>query len=529
MTKDSSIDRAWAAQFETLIEEQGTEAILDDVAPFSIPLGQQPELLTPEEMGRADTMTIEGGTPGIALMEAAGLAVADAVRAIRPAGGRVAVLTGPGNNGGDGFVAARLLQEAGYTTNVWMQSSREKLSGDAAFAAASWTGTAKGLSTAVVADADVIVDAIFGAGLSKPITGMTTRVFDAINESGVPVVAVDLPSGVDGASGQVLGSALKARETVTFFRKKPGHILFPGRRLCGRVSIADIGIADTVLATIKPKTRLNQPDFWGLPALTADGHKYDRGHAVAVAGPATATGAARLAARGALRCGAGLVTVAASAPAAQVVAAHVTAIMVREVAGASGLTEMLADARLNAVVMGPGLGVGAPTRNLVEAALDSKAALVLDADALTSFVDAGDALFGKIAGRASPVVLTPHEGEFGKLFGDLAALPSKLDRARQAAARSGAVVVLKGPDTVIASPDGYGVINDNAPPQLATAGSGDVLAGMICGLLAQRMGAFQAAAAGVWLHGAAGQRFERGLIAEDLPESLPGVFTSLGL
>ncbi|MHA1547401.1 MAG: NAD(P)H-hydrate dehydratase [Alphaproteobacteria bacterium] len=528
MTKETSFDQAWAARFETLIEGPGTGADQAEDAKFSVLLGHVPELLLPGEMADADKLAMQAGTAGMALMEMAGLAVAEAVRSARPDGGRISVLTGPGNNGGDGFVVARLLAEAGYQVTVWMQSSREQLTGDAAFAAASWTGTAKGLSASVPADADLIVDAMFGAGLSKPITGLTAGAIEAINESDVPVISIDLPSGIEGAGGQVLGCAIKAQETVTFFRKKPGHLLYPGRAYCGRVTLADIGIEAGVLDIIKPKARVNHPDSWTLPDLEVIGHKYSRGHTVVLAGPPQSTGAARLAARGALRAGSGLVTVAAPTSSVHIVAAQVTAIMVKEIAGPPDLAAMLEDERLNAVVLGPALGVGAATRNLVDAAIGSSAALVLDADALVSFGETPDALFEKLKAREAGAVITPHDGEFAKLFGDTAGLPSKLGRARRAAALSGAVVVCKGPDTVIAAPDGRAFINDNAPPQLATAGSGDVLAGIIGGLLAQGMAPLEAAAAGVWLHGAAGQSRGHGLIAEDLPEALPDVFAARG-
>ncbi len=526
MTNESSIDRDWAARFEILIGQAPGDTDEDAGSQFSVLLGDVIELLMPAEMAQADKMTIEAGTTGMALMEKAGLAVAESVRSLLPGGGRVAVMTGPGNNGGDGYVTARLLAEAGYETVVWMAFSREKLTGDASFAAASWTGSAKGLSSAVTENADLIVDALFGAGLSKPVTGITAKAIDAVNRSPVPVVAVDLPSGIDGASGQVLGTAIQARETVTFFRMKPGHVLFPGRQNAGWVTVADIGIRPDSLATIKPATNRNHPDLWSLPEFEPTSHKYDRGHTLIVAGPATATGAARLAARGALRVGSGLVTVAAPQQSVLPVAAQLTSVMLREMDGPAGLSSILSDARVKSAVVGPGLGVGEQTVRLVDAALTSGARLVLDADALTSHGGTAEGLFEKIHGRAAPVTLTPHEGEFAKLFPGLVDVSSKLERARRAADLSGAIVVLKGADTVIAAPGGRAMINDNAPRYLATAGSGDVLAGFVAGLQAQGMDALGAAAAGVWLHGAAGQTLGRGLIAEDLPEALKAVFAA---
>ncbi|MCR4283184.1 MAG: NAD(P)H-hydrate dehydratase [Bauldia sp.] len=485
------------------------------------------EVLTPLEMARADQITISGGTSGLALMERAGLAVAEAAQRHLPVGARVSVMTGPGNNGGDGFVAARILAEAGYLVSVGLLTARDRLTGDSAFAAASWTGFTKGLSPSIVEEADLIIDALFGAGLDRPIQGVAAQAIDAVNRSGIPVIAVDLPSGINGRDGRIMGTAIRARETVTFFRLKPGHLLLPGRSNSGRVIVADIGIATDVLAAMQPNTWRNTPALWSLPPLAFAGHKYTRGHVLVVSGPATRTGAARLAARGALRAGAGLVTVASPPEALAANAAHLTAIMLLPMDGTKGLSAILTDERKNTIVMGPALGLDEATIELVEAALASRAALVLDADALTSFAATPHRLFAKTTRRGAPVVLTPHEGEFAKLFPSLADNESKLERARAAAEISGAVVVLKGPDTVVADPKGRAAIADNAPPQLATAGSGDVLAGIVGGLLAQGMAPFEAAAAAVWVHGEAGQSKGRGLIAEDLPETLPEVFAEL--
>lgn len=489
------------------------------------------ELLTPEEMGRADRLTIEGGIPGFALMEAAGYAVADAVANRIPLGRRVLVLAGPGNNGGDGFVAARVLADRGYRVRLMLLGDRAALKGDAATAAGGWRGAVEPASPEAVRECDVIVDALFGAGLDRPLGGTAAALVDAANASGALIVAVDLPSGVSGKTGAILGTAIAAEITITFFRRKPGHLLFPGRARCGRVRAVDIGISDRVLAAIGPTAFANAPalwrSHWSVPR--ADGHKYDRGHAVVVSGPAHATGAARLAAGAALRVGAGLVTVAAPPDAVPINAAHLTAVMVRGFEGAAGLDHFLADRRYNSVVIGPGLGADAGTRALVATVLGGERGVVLDADALTAHRDDPSALFGRIAGRLRATVMTPHAGEFARLFPDLAADPAlpKTDRARTAAARSGAVIVLKGADTVIAAPDGRLAINENAPPWLATAGSGDVLSGLIGGLVAQGMPAFEAAAMAVWVHGAAGDAVGPGLIAEDLAPAVRGVVAKL--
>jgi ADP-dependent NAD(P)H-hydrate dehydratase / NAD(P)H-hydrate epimerase len=486
------------------------------------------ELLTSEEMGAADRLAIEGGVPGLVLMENAGRGVADEVARRFPDAGTVAVLCGPGNNGGDGFVAARLLHEKGYAVRLGFDGDVDRLPPDASAMAKHWTGVVAPLSEALFAEADVVVDALFGAGLARPIEGKFATLIESLNASGRPVVAVDVPSGIDGTNGAVRGVAVRAGATVTFFRLKPGHLLVPGREACGEVSVVDIGISEDVLATIKPRTFVDEPALWlaQFPWPKVEDHKYARGHAVVVSGPAFSTGATRLAAMGALRAGAGLVTVASPKDAVIVNANHLTAIMVREANDAAGLADLLADERKNAVLIGPGIGVGDNTKALVRAALASKAAVVLDADALTSFAQDREELFAAIAGRNAPVAMTPHEGEFARLFGPVGE-GEKLEAARAAAARSGAIVLLKGPDTVVAAPDARASINATASPRLATAGTGDTLAGMVLGLLAQRMEPFAAVSAAAWMHGRAAQLFGPGLISEDLAPMLPAVLREL--
>jgi hydroxyethylthiazole kinase-like uncharacterized protein yjeF len=489
------------------------------------------ELLTTAEMGTADRLAIERGTAGIRLMENAGRAVADAVTRHSP--GSVCVVAGPGNNGGDGFVCARILAERGYPVRLLLLGDRDELKGDAAEASRSFTGPVEAATPAGLGSADLIVDALFGAGLDRPVSGAALAMIEAVNAADVPVVAVDLPSGINGTSGAMMGAAVHASETVTFFRRKPGHVLLPGRLHCGPVEVADIGIPDSVLSSVAPRTFANAPTLWSgqFPVPEPGGHKYRRGHAVVVSGDQSHTGAARLAARGALRAGAGLVTLASPREALAVNAAASLAVMVRPVDGAPELSAILADPRLNAVVLGPGGGVGASMREMVLAALTGERAVVLDADALTSFAETPETLFAATKARGpSPTVLTPHEGEFARLFKSMpqaADKSSKCDRARGAAETSGAIVLLKGSDTVVAEPGGRASITENAPPWLATAGSGDVLAGFIAGLLAQGMPAFEAASAATWLHGETGSEAGPGLIAEDLPEALRAVYRRL--
>ncbi len=486
------------------------------------------EVLTNAEMERADRLAIAAGTPGFALMLSAGQAVAEAAMELVESG-PILVVAGPGNNGGDGFVAAAELAARGREVSVILLCERDSLQGDAASAARGWKYPVLPFNPQAIGKPAMIIDALFGAGLDRPVNGEPFAMIEAINANGAPVLAVDLPSGINGTSGSVMGAAVRATETVTFFRRKPAHLLLPGKIYCGRVRVVDIGIDPRVLEEIQPKVFENAPSFWrsSFPVPQIDGHKYDRGHVVVVSGGLAATGAARLSARGALRAGAGLVTLASPRDALAVNASALMAVMVRAVDTAVEFGELLGDKRFNACAVGPGAGVGARTRDLVLTALSAKRSLVLDADALTSFAEAPDRLFEAIKDSHDPqVVLTPHEGEFPRLFSDISnkhPLRSKLERVRAAAERSCAVVLLKGPDTVVASPDGRATIAANAPPWLATAGAGDVLSGMITGLLSQGVPAFEAASIGVWMHGEAAREAGPGLIAEDLPETLPAV------
>ncbi len=491
------------------------------------------EVLTPGEMAEADRLTIAAGTPGIELMERAGAAVARVVSDEAGAGRRVAVVCGPGNNGGDGFVAARILRGQGFDVRVILLGARDALKGDAATAAARWNGGVEASDAEALSKCDLVVDALFGTGLSREPRGEARRVIEAISSAGVPVVAVDVPSGIDGASGKVRGVAVRANHTVTFCRMKPAHLLMPGRLYAGKITVADIGIPDRIVREVAGDLTVNAPEAWlaSYPWPRIDGHKYRRGHAVVVSGPAHATGAARLAARAALRIGAGLVTVAAPRAAVPVLSASLEAVMVREVQGAAGLKKLLADDRLNTVLLGPGSGAGKATKAAVEAAAKARRALVLDADAISSFTRESRKLSKLLKSNGIQALVTPHDGEFAKLFASDSAqilgIESKVEKVRAAAKALGAVVLLKGPDTVVASPDGRATISSNAPPWLATAGAGDVLAGIATGLIAQGMPVFEAANAAVWLHGEAAREAGFGMTAEDLSPALKRVLERL--
>jgi hydroxyethylthiazole kinase-like uncharacterized protein yjeF len=366
------------------------------------------ELLTTTQMSEADLFAVAAGVPGAALMESAGRAVADTALGMLAGRGRVVVAAGPGNNGGDGFVAARLLAADGVDVRVALIGHPSALRGDAAEMLRLWTGEIAPAAPAALNGANLVIDAIFGAGLSRPPDGAAAELIAAINASQVSVLSVDVPSGLDGSTGEALGPVVRANRTITFFRKKPGHLLLPGRALCGDVTVADIGIPPSALDVIQPDAFENAPSLWrgAYPWPGFDSHKYTRGHAVVVSGPAERTGAARLGARAALRVGAGLVTLIGDRAATAINAVHMTSVMVRTVAGDKALAEFLADARRNAVVIGPGAAPGDSAASDVLATLRSNAAVTIDADALTAFArpeveeGSGSARFGFVPGKS---------------------------------------------------------------------------------------------------------------------------------
>jgi len=447
-------------------------------------------------------------------MEAACKAVADAVIARYPRQA-VLVLCGPGNNGGDGFVAARHLVGHGWPVTLALLKGAGELRGDAAWAAGLWKGPVAAPSLALLDGRPLVIDALFGAGLARPIQGNAAELIARIDRDRLSVVAVDVPSGLHGDTGEIMGAAPHAEVTATFFRAKPGHYSLEGLRRCGTLHVVDIGIPASVLDVIRPHLWRNAPVLWSA-ALRRDDpgdHKYSRGH-LTILGGEQATGAARLAALAARRAGAGLVTIASPEATATIYRAAEPGNLINT----SSVDRLVEDPRRNAFLIGPGSGVNHRTRDAVLAALAARRALVLDADAVTVFADDPAQLFAAIA---SPVLLTPHEGEFRRLFRDLAG-GGKVERVRSAARRSGATILLKGADTVVAAPDGRAVINVHAPASLATAGSGDVLAGIAAGLMAQGLAPLTAGAAAAWIHGECAYRFGLpGLIAEDLIGHLP--------
>ena len=487
-------------------------------------------LLTPAEMGRADALTIADGVSGEQLMENAGYSVADVICARFGQGTRAVILCGMGNNGGDGFVIARVLKQRGFIVRVALAlpdgMTVRDLKGDASAAERAWRGETLPATPDLFQGVTLIVDALYGAGLSRDVSGRDAELIAAVNAAraqGTIIYAVDLPSGIDGRTGEMKGAAVFADETVTFFRRKPGHLLLPGRSHCGRLRLAQIGIRSLVLEEIAPRTVANGPALWAdcWPNAAIDSHKYSRGAALVASGPLVSCGAARLVAEAALRAGAGIVTVATPPDALATVAAWRAAFVVKSAPDKDALIELLAEPRLKAAVLGPGLGLGEDMWSAIRAALEGNVALVLDADAITQASRRPDEAFALIGAREADVVFTPHEGEFRRLFPDIGG--SKLDRARAAAERSGAVVLLKGPDTVIAHPDGRAAINENGTTALATAGSGDVLAGIIGGVLAAGRPSFEAASLAAWIHGEAGRIAGPGSIADEIVASVRDV------
>lgn len=490
-------------------------------------------IVSVDEMQRAERLAAPNDEAVYELMERAGLAVAQAAGEFFPAAHEILLLVGPGNNGGDGYVAARHLRQSGCRVRVLALDGAAPKATSARHAFDLWNGPVGRIAAEADLAADLVIDAVFGVGLTRALPAALEAVFDRLREKGAPVLAVDIPSGVMGDSGAALGRVLPADHTVTFECWKPAHLLLPGRTFCGHVSLVPIGIGGEIVESLPPRGWKNTPGLWldAFPRPEAATHKYKRGHALVLSGPKWRTGAARLAARAALRSGAGLVTLCGEAEALAVHATQVSSIQLAPAADAHEFDRLLAaEPRYNAVVVGPAAGVGEGTRAVARSARRYGRALVLDADGLTSFAGHVPELRDAIAESSVPAVLTPHDAEFARLFaglGDILEPASKLQRARQAAAVTGAVIVLKGADSVVAAPDGRASIADNAPPWLATAGAGDVLCGIIAGLLAQGMPGFEAASAAVWMHGEAAAAFGPGLIADDLPELLPQILRKL--
>ena len=469
----------------------------------------QSALLKVAEMYRADQMAPISST---LLMEKAGQGVVDVL--LEEFGRRdVLILCGPGNNGGDGFVVARILKNLGIRVRLALGGEKSALKGDAALNAERFDGEILPLSPELIEPDELVVDALLGAGLTRPVDGLLQEVVERINQLKLPVLSVDIPTGINGDTGEIMGSAIKAQVTVTFFRKKPGHLLYPGHLHCGEIRVVDIGIPAEVLKEIKPTIYENSPLLWPIPVPDWTSHKYSRGHAL-VLGSLDTSGAARLAARAARRVGAGLCTVAAPQIALILYALSAPGGLTSKLDRPGELIQILKDKRKNAVLIGPGMGFSPETLEYLEILVETHRPLVIDADAIS--VMAGSNIF-----LHQNCLLTPHMGEFARLFPEIKG--NRLDMALNAAAKSNAHILFKGADSVIATPSGFAFVNSLSSPYLATAGSGDVLAGIIVGLLAQGMNVLAAAGLGAYLHGLAGVKLGPGLIAEDIPEILPSI------
>ena len=490
------------------------------------------ELLTPEEMGNADHLAATlNREDSFKLMERAGQAIADIVLNDYRQCRKIAVLCGPGNNGGDGYMAAHILKSHGFEPTIFALGT-PRAGSDAEKAAALWGAKHLAFDNfSSPQDFDVVIDALYGAGLDRPLEQSLQEKLKSLNESGIPVIAVDLPSGVFGQNGAIKGEAVKASKTVTFFRLKPGHACYPGRLQCGEIRLADIGIPEKVLETIKPTRFINFPSLWlkNWPELDYDTHKYRRGHAVVFSGHQSSTGAARLAAHAAARSGAGLVTIVSPEDALLVHEMHLTSIMLKEMGSDTEILDFLENRKVRSVILGPAFGSLERALSIIEVVLlKSKIfTLVLDADALTAMAGKGEEIFALIKQSPVNVILTPHEGEFQRVFPSVAHTEdlSRIEKAAKAATVSGSVVVYKGADTIIASPDGRLAVNVNGAPFLATAGAGDVLSGIIGGLSAQKMLPFEAACAGAFLHARCAEHFGHGMIAEDIVSAIPLVLS----
>jgi ADP-dependent NAD(P)H-hydrate dehydratase / NAD(P)H-hydrate epimerase len=505
------------------------------------------DLVTAAEMRTLDRLTIERyGTPGHVLMERAGRGATEALLAclprLRRAGRRAVIVAGKGNNGGDGFVIARLLRRRGVRTEVVLLGRAAAVGGDAARMLRAYrTGRAPlheiedgahlGVLARALDGADVVVDAIFGTGLDKPVRGLHAEAIELINASGVPVFAVDIPSGLNADTGMPMGTAIQAEATATFGFAKLGQALYPGVRHCGRLAVVDIGIAAAAIAAHPPSAALLDAAAVArlVPARQPDAHKGDCGHVLVIAGSFGKTGAAQLAARAAARVGAGLVTVVAPVSLYSIYAAGVREAMTEALPDDDGRIRFDA-ARLQAlsagktaVVIGPGVGTHSGAEETVRwllANLDMP--IVVDADAITVLARDPAALRSSRA----QALLTPHPGEMSRLLAtDTAAVQAdRAGVARRFASEQRCTLVLKGARSVIADAGGRIWVNPTGNPGMASGGMGDVLSGVLGGLLAQGLSTSEAACLGVYLHGAVADRIaadgQIGLLASDIADGL---------
>lgn len=501
------------------------------------------ELFTISEMQKADRLAIESGISGIFLMEQAGICVTSQFERISSGPCRVTILAGPGNNGGDAFVVARLLKQRAYKIDMFELCSKVgqdgEIKSDANFMKKKWLeigGQIHSLSN--ISDiresldqSTMLIDGLFGAGLNRDIEKPLLSVIHEINRANLDVLAIDIPSGVNGDTGQIMGTAIKASRTCSFHRPKLGHYLYPGRAMCGELNIENIGISVRVSNQILPKQHINSPDLWrgSLNKRAINSHKYHQGSVLVVSGDQTMQGASVLSSNAAVKVGAGLVTMTVAKKELQTHPKSYAAIMLANLPEgevAKGLDALVRSKKIIASLIGPGSMPNFKTQERALALLKTSKRVVLDAGAITAFKGQGELLSAEIKNRdvlVPSVVLTPHEGEFKTLFPDLN-VKNKIKAAREAAKRMNAVIVLKGADTVIASPDERVIVNANAPATLASAGTGDVLAGIIVGLIANiDTPLFEAAAAAVYIHGECANKISTELVADELIDHVADV------
>lgn len=487
------------------------------------------ELLTTQQMAEIDDIIWNEMEDGFHLIERAGTNVAQLAITMFPEDKPIAVLCGAGNNGADGYIAATLLKEAGRNVTCFAKPIKNE---NVIRASDLFTGAVKPFQSFDPLPFGGIIDALYGAGLNAPLSAEDAELVAKANLSKIPIISIDIPSGVDATSGEVNGVAIQARATVTFFRKKTGHLLQPARSYCGIVHLTDIGINDEILLKVKSEIYENNMNLWinSYPYYNENINKFTKGHAAVFSGSLAQAGASRLSATAALRSGAGAVTLISPNESMQAHAAQITSLMLHETRNENDAIEFIKRRKINTAVIGPGYGSLEMAKQHVLALLknDVLQSLIIDADAITAFHDAPSQLFKAIAASKTAVILTPHEGEFKRIFPVIASRDiSKLEKAVSAASLSNALIVYKGPDTIIADNKGRAVINANGTSLLATAGSGDVLAGIIAGLVAQGMPVFEAASAAVWMHAEAARQFGAGLIAEDIPQQLPAIITKI--
>ncbi|VAV90167.1 NAD(P)H-hydrate epimerase / ADP-dependent (S)-NAD(P)H-hydrate dehydratase [hydrothermal vent metagenome] len=485
-------------------------------------------ILTTKNCYQADKQAIASGITPVTRMENAGSGAAESITA-RYEKCKTLILCGPGANGGDGYVIARKLHEAGWSVDV-MALTAPVAGSDAEFMAQQCPVDASSRVRQLPTDIELIVDCLYGAGLNRALDADTTQLIHQVNQHKSPVVAIDLPSGIFGDSNGGFAPCIVADTTITFAVKKLAHVLEPERSFCGVVEVVDIGFPDGMISDMPEVALENSPCLWSqIPVQPgAQSHKHNRGRLWVGCGGHLQTGAARLAARAGLRIGAGWVMLGGSKKAMQVCAAHETSIVLQTRPKHQSMAKTLQTSPVpDCVILGPAGGIGARMRADILDVLRSGIAAVLDADALR-VMSAEPEVFFELCNENT--VLLPHEAEFLGLFPDLnQTFGHKINRVKAAASRAGCTVLLKGADSVIANATGRAVVNTKTSAWLATLGTGDVLAGMVGGLMAQRVGGMDATCAAVWIHGALGQNLGAGLIAEDLPNEIPNILKNMAI